>query len=317
MKMRILKLMVACAVLLGATAALATDYAIEYGITIRPMVVYLSPDTTSAKLATVDRGREMAVLGRTPGWIHVLATISTGVTGEGKDISGWILDKGLITKTTPLGDQIMFGEAADSEYQASINNGRKGAAGDARRLYYYVYDYFPQSPLAGEALYRSADIRWQLDKADLESRPSAKANPGERLPIEERYMKLVMKKFPGTKWADKAAFRLIDNKLCGEWAAEAKCPLKEADVYLKYAKDYANSPDAAEALYDAAWRYAALIEIYKANGEAKKAPEAEQKAMDLAQQVIAKNAGEDWTTRAQRLIYMLQKKIPAYGNAVD
>jgi len=30
-------------------------------------------------------------------------------------------------------------------------------------------------------------------------------------------MKLVIKKFSGSKWADLAAFHLIDNKLCGDW----------------------------------------------------------------------------------------------------
>ena len=41
-------------------------------------------------------------------------------------------------------------------------------------------------------------------------------------------MKQVIKKFPGTKWADLAAYHLIDNKLCGEWEAQAKCPEMEA-----------------------------------------------------------------------------------------
>ncbi len=42
------------------------------------------------------------------------------------------------------------------------------------RLYYAVFEDFPSSPLAGEAIYRSADIRWQIEKADVMSRPSAK-----------------------------------------------------------------------------------------------------------------------------------------------
>ena len=40
-------------------------------------------------------------------------------------------------------------------------------------------------------------------------------------------MKQVMKKYPGTKWADLAAYHLIDNKLCGDWEALATCPEKE------------------------------------------------------------------------------------------
>ncbi len=81
--------------------------------------------------------------------------------------------------------------------------------------------------------------------------------------INEQYMKEVMKKFPGTKWADLAAFHLIDNKLCGNWQGAAKCPIKEADIYEKYAEDHPESSASPEALYEAAWRWAALIEIYK------------------------------------------------------
>ena len=41
-------------------------------------------------------------------------------------------------------------------------------------MYARTQEYFPNSPLAGEALYRAADIRWQLDVEDYRSRPSAK-----------------------------------------------------------------------------------------------------------------------------------------------
>ena len=59
----------------------------------------------------------------------------------------------------------------DSENQAEQRGGRKDAAQDAMRLYYRLYDYFPNSPLSGEALWRSADIRWQLEKSDVMARP--------------------------------------------------------------------------------------------------------------------------------------------------
>ena len=41
----------------------------------------------------------------------------------------------------------------------------------ARLLYQRMADFFPQSPLAPEAAWRSADIRWQLQKADVFSLP--------------------------------------------------------------------------------------------------------------------------------------------------
>ena len=41
------------------------------GVTIREGVIYISPDTNSAKLSNISRGREVVVLERSPGWVHV------------------------------------------------------------------------------------------------------------------------------------------------------------------------------------------------------------------------------------------------------
>jgi hypothetical protein len=211
---------------------------------------------------------------------------------------------------------VLFGEAVDSEDQASQRNGRKGAAQDAMRLYSEAAELFPHSLLAGEAMYRAADIRWQIEKADVMSRPSARERDAYlRGEIDEEWMKHVMKKFPGTKWADLAAFHLIDNKLCGDWQAQSKCPAKEAEIYENYAKDRPQSPALAEALYDAAWRWSALIEIYKSEDQQKKSDAAKAKATDLAQKVASQFPQSDWGARAQRLLFFIQRGIPTYGNA--
>src|SRR5437899_2609363 len=75
--------------------------------------------------------------------------------------SGWIRDKGVVTATTPGGDQILYGAAANLEDAASRPNAPKDAAMAAHLLYRRVAEYFPQSALAPEAAWRSADIRWQ------------------------------------------------------------------------------------------------------------------------------------------------------------
>lgn len=295
-----------------STAALAADHAIM----VRSANVYLSPDASTQKLAQLERGREVIIIERSNQWAHVLATISQQF-GEDRDISGWVVDKGLITANTPKGDQIMYGEAVESENEASQRGGRKGAAADARRLYFRTSEYFPKSPLAGESLYRAADIQWQIDREDALTRKRRPSDLTDRPQIDDQWMKMVKKKFPQTKWADLAEFHLIENKLCYEWQAQAKCPEKEAGIYEKYAKDHPGSPTAAEALYNAAMRYAALIEMYKNEGEGKKSPEAAQKAIAAAQAALGKNASGDWNARAERLIYMVQNHIPAFGNAVE
>lgn len=293
--------------------------AIERCVIMREAVIYVQPDTSTAKLSNIARGRELTVLERSNNWAHVTATVQEGGEfGDDRDVSGWLLDKGIICANTPNGDQVLYGEAVDSENQASMRAGRKDAANDAKRLYYRLSEYFPNSPLAGEALYRAADIQWQLEKEDQSSRKSAKSrDPRDRLPIEEELMKRVEKKFPGTKWADMAAFHRLDNKLCGDWNMQAKCPEKEADIYEKYVAEHPNSPSVPEALFDAAYRWGALVEIYPLDGQEKKVDEARQRAINIAQKLLAKNASPDWNARAQRLIYMLNNKIPTYGKIVN
>ncbi len=285
----------------------------ERGAVVRVAQIYLSPDTSSAKLAEMDRGREIIVLETSREWVHVEANLT-----EERTVTGWVLDKGVVRASTPNGDKILFGEAVDSEDQASRRRGRNGAAQDAMRLYYCVADYFPTSPLAGEAMYRSADIRWQLEKLDVSSRPSARERDSYlREGMEEKYMKEVIKKYPGTKWADLAAFHLIDNKLCGDWQGSSKCPVKESEIYEKYATEHPQSPAATEALYDAAWRWSALIEIYKTEEAPKKSEEARAKAVAMAQKAASQTSSEDWAARAQRLLYLMEQGVPTYGNVTQ
>lgn len=287
--------------------------AVERALPVREAVLYVAPDVTSAKLANVARGRELVILEKSPGWLHVLAS----VTPE-RDVNGWVLSKGIVSTSTPDGDRILFGEAADSEAEASRRHGRRGAADDAMRLYYRMAEYFPNSPLAGEALYRAADIKWQIDYEDAVTRPSAKErDPGDRPPIEEEGMRQVRKKFPNTKWADLAAFRMLDNKLCGDWLAQSKCPEMESQLYEKYAAEHAQSPKAAEALYLAAWRQSALIEIYKTEGNAGRSSAARAKALTLTQRIASQYPQSDWALRALRLGYLVEQNIPTYGNALE
>lgn len=281
-----------------------------HAATLRVAPIYLSPDATSQKLVDLDRGREVIFLGTSGNWAHVEANVT-----EERIVTGWMENKGLVQATTPDGDKILFGEAIDSEDEASRAHGRRYAAQDAMRLYAEVYELFPKSPIAGEALYRSADIRWQLEKADVMSLPSAREQDAYlRKGMNEDYFKKVIKKFPGTKWAYLSAFHFIDNKLCGDWQGQSKCPTKEAELYENYAKDYPQSPAVGQALYQAAYRWSALIEIYKTEDNIKKSEEVKGRAIEVAQRAIAQAGQSDWGERAQRLLYMVQQGIPTYGN---
>lgn len=298
----------------------------QRGTLVHEESIRVAPSSDAAKLGEAGRGHELIIIDTSRDWVHVEAILREPRKGadeddpesEGKTITGWVLGKALVSATTPNGDKIIFGEAADSEDEASRRRGRRNAAQDAMRLYYRVYDLFPTSPLAAEGLFRAADIRWQVERSDVMTRPSAREREAYmRGQIDEEWMKLVMKKYPGTKWADLAAFHLIENKLCGDWQGAPKCPEKEAELYEKYAKEHEQSPAAPEALYQAAWRESALIEIYKTEANQKKSDEAKNRALALAQKIAGQYAQSEWSSRAQTLIFDVQQGVPTWGNAGD
>jgi hypothetical protein len=297
--------------LLAALPALAAPA--ENAVTIREATMYLAPDTASTKLGKVWRGREVSILEHSREYLKVFTVLD-----DNREATGWIVDKGVIRASTPNGDRILYGEAVDSEAEAQKRRGRKNAARDAARLYYRVAEYFPQSPLAAEALWRAADIRWQIERQDVWTRPSAKLDDNiMRTKIEDEWMKELKKRFPGTKWEALAEFAMLDNKVCGDWLGKSKCPEKETDLYEEYVKKYPQSPKAAEAMYEAARRQAALVEIYKTEGQTGKSASAKTKAAALAQRVITQHPDTDWARLAQRLAYMLEQNIPTYGASAE
>lgn len=319
-----LRLILLAAVLLFTTG-LASAQA-QRGTLVHEETIRVSPSGDAAKLGEASRGHELVIIETSRDWTHVEAIIreprkdsdEDDPSSEGKTITGWVQSKALVNMTTPNGDKIIFGEASNSEDEASRRRGRRDAAQDAMRLYYRIYDLFPTSPLAAEGLYRAADIRWQIERSDVLTRPSAREREAYmRGQIDEEWMKLVIKKFPGTKWADLASFHLLENKLCGDWQGTSKCPDKEADMYEKYAKEHEQSPSAPEALYDAAWRRSALIEIYKTEANMKKAEEAKNRALGLAQKIVSQYPLSDWSSRALTLIFYVQQGVPTWGNASE
>jgi outer membrane protein assembly factor BamD (BamD/ComL family) len=317
------------ALTIATTILFSTSFAFaeaQRGTLVHEETIRVAPSSDAAKLGEAGRGYELVVLDTSRDWVHVEAILTKprndeGATEEeqvGKTITGWVSGKAFVSMTTQDGDRIIFGEAADSEDQASRHRGRRDAAQDAMRLYYRVYDLMPTSPLAAEALYRAADIRWQIERSDVMTRPSAREREAYmRGQMQEEWMKLVIKKYPGTKWSDLASFRLLDNKLCGEWEGLAKCPDKEADLYENYAKDHPQSPAAPEALYNAAWRRSVLIEIYKTEPNQKKSAESKDRALALAQKIVSTYGQSDWALRTERLIFYIQQGIPTYGNTTD
>jgi outer membrane protein assembly factor BamD (BamD/ComL family) len=292
---------------------------------IRETLLFISADTTSQRLATITPGRELVIVERNGEWLRVFANTDVeeahgqdapvfGAEAAPPPISGWTPVKGVIAADTPNGDEVLFGIAANVEELASDPHPPKRAAQDARLLYRRLAEMFPQSRYAGEAAWRSADIRWQLEKEDAFSRPSAHEKENYlRQELDEDEMKKIIKKYPGSKWAELAAYDMIDNKICGDWQGSEKCPEKESELYLKYADEHPDSPKAAEALYKAAWRQAAAADMYSADNEDKKSDEARGHAKDLAGRLQTKYPQTDYAARSAGLVYKLEQGIPVYG----
>jgi hypothetical protein len=293
---------------------------------VREANLYVQADESADRVSVITPGREMVIVERSGKWLRVFANIdapesrqSDMPTMEGEQevipLSGWMVDKGVIDVNTAHGDQILFGEAVSEEDAASESHPPPGAAQAARLLYRRVVEMFPRSALTPQAMWRAADIRWQIQKADAATLPSAHEKENYlRQQMDENEMKDVEKYFPHTKWAYFAAYDLIDNKLCGDWQGSEKCPEKEAQLYVKYADDYPDSPRAPEALYNAAWRLAAAGDMWTADGNKDRAKEDRGHATDMAGRIEGKYAESVYGARAADLVYKMQSEIPIYGS---
>ncbi|HEY1985361.1 MAG TPA: hypothetical protein VGG85_08130 [Terracidiphilus sp.] len=293
---------------------------------LRVTWLFISPDTSAQKVDKVQIGREMVVAEKSGPWLRVYANTDVQEVSE-KDapligspqdapppVSGWMEARGVVIETTPNGDQVLMGEAANQEALANDPRGPAHAAQSARLIYRRLVEMFPNSPLAAEAAWRAADILWQIQKADASTRPSAREKEAYmREQMDEEEMKKVLKFYPRTKQAAFAAYQLIDNKLCGDWQGQPKCPEKESEYYEKYAAEFADGPRAAQALFEAVYRQAALVDMFGADGSDKKVDNARAHAHDLAARMKDKFPQSDYTARAVALVFKIDEHIPVYG----
>lgn len=292
--------------------------------------VYVAADASAQKLSEVTPGHEVVISEHSGGWTKVFA--NTDLKDESNEddqpmfndqeatspLSGWIRDKGIVTPNTPNGDQILFGAAASAEEAASAPHAPADAAQSAHLLYRRVAEYFPQSTLAPEAAWRSADVRWQIDQHDVRSLPSAKEQEAYLRPqVYEGEMKRVIKRYPGSKFAQYAAFSLLDNKLCGDWQGLPKCPEMEAGLYEKYAKQFPDGARTAQALYNAVYREGVAVTMWNVQDDHKRAEGSAKKVQEMADQARSKFPQSDFTARAASVAYKVQQGISIFGSDRD
>lgn len=253
-----------------------------------------------SEITPLPRGSDLTVLEQQgppdSQWLKVTVAGTQGQPAR----EGWLGGKGLLTASMQNAEEIAYGEAVDSEHEAEKRAGRRSAANDAARLYRWTADTFPGTPLAGEALWRAADIDWQLARAR------------GRTPIDESGMKEVQAKYPNSKWSDLAAYEMIENQLCTDPTAQASCAEKNAGVYEHYARQHPQAARAPEALYNSAQQTGLLADIYRVRADKERSAAAKKKALALAQELAGGNTVE-WKARGVDLLYKLQQNIPLYG----
>ncbi|HEX2329146.1 MAG TPA: hypothetical protein VHN74_10495 [Candidatus Angelobacter sp.] len=277
----------------------------EHATPIRELVLAPQPGGSGQSVAQVERGRDLLILARSSAgnemWLQVTVLAQPGTRQQ--EATGWAPAKLAIAMSSPNAADIIFGAAVDSEIEAEKPKGRRSAPDDAQRLYQRVAQFFPDTDSGREALWRAADIQWQLDRAR-----------GKK-PIDETAMQNVIRKLPGTRYADLAAYALLENQLCGDWKGQAACPAQEAEIYERYAREHPRSPKAAEALYNAAWRTGVIADIYRVRNNKEQSEASHNRALALAQELANQFPQAEWKYRAETLIYKMQKNIPLYGTS--
>ncbi len=288
--------------------------------------IYVTADPHAQMLTRIQAGREMVVAETNGPWMRVFAN-TDAPTEDRRDapmlgdknrpvpVTGWLLSKNVLVATTPEGDQVLMGQAAILESLAADARGPRDAGQAARLLYQRLLEFYPHSALAPEAAWRAADIRWQFDKADLQQLPSAKEKDAYlREQIDETEMRKILHTWPGTRQADLAAWDLLDNRICGSWQGDPRCPSKEAGLYEEYATAHPKSPRVAEALYQAAYRMAVVHDMEAAAGEDKRAADAIREVEGIRDFLEKNHPHSDYGARTAALVYALQHGIVIYGS---
>jgi outer membrane protein assembly factor BamD (BamD/ComL family) len=294
--------------------------------------VYVTPDSATPAITTIGVGHEVVLTGRNGPWVNVFVNVDRPDDSDPDSVpafedphkpgngpsSGWIRDKGIVGPATPHGDILLYGAAAELEAQAAQPHPPIDAAAAAHRLYARVVDYFPDSHLAPEAAFRAADIRWQLDKADISTLPSAHEQQAYLRPqIYEGELKWVMRTYPNTPFAARAAFDLLDNQLCGDWQGLPQCPEQETKLYYNYATHYPGGPKSAEALYLAAYRQGVLVTMYNVQENDRLAAGAARNCQSIAGELERRYPESDYAARAQSIAFRVAQGIPITGSDRD
>ena len=167
----------------------------------------------------MDRGREIIVLETSREWVHVEANLT-----EERTVTGWVLDKGVVRGLhSERGQDFVWRSGRlrrPGQPKARTQWRRSGCHAPVLSVSPIIFPPRLWRPRPCIAPPISAG-NWR--KLDVSSRPSARERDAYlREGMEEKYMKEVIKKFPGTKWADLAAFHSDRQQVVRRLAGQSR-----------------------------------------------------------------------------------------------
>src|ERR1051326_1966296 len=111
-----------------ATAALFAAEG-EHATLIREEALSASAGANAQKIAQVGRGSALTIVERSQAdgqpWVKI-SMAADQQAQVSREVTGWLPAKAIVTPSTANGDEIIFGQAVDSERQAEERGGRKG-----------------------------------------------------------------------------------------------------------------------------------------------------------------------------------------------
>lgn len=287
------------AAVLGPGLAAQQAMPLQKAVATEAETIYLNPDTSSSRVGQVRPGMEVGIQGTSGDFVQVFL-----------GVSGWMKNRGLARYADPQAPEVIFGAAAQLEDTAETQADDRQAATDAARLYFSIYNDFPASARAAEALYRGADIQWQVKMSEEPER----RNPTERQFPDDSGLRRVISKFPDSPFAARAAYSLlVEHFTCGDWNQKPECVEKEVHTYQDYVKKYPRGPVAAEAAFDALYRQAIAWSLYQASGPQHNAGKAESYQREVAVSAAALQQdyrGTDWAARGAFLAFRVAQGTP-------
>src|SRR5712691_5487516 len=104
---------------IGSFSAIVLAAEKEPATLIREESLYVSAGANAEKTAQAGRGSALTILERSNAdnqpWIRAFIRLEQGT--QTREVTGWLPAKTLVTASTANGDEVVFGQAVDSERQ--------------------------------------------------------------------------------------------------------------------------------------------------------------------------------------------------------